>query len=107
MQDDSPQLVIIEQLSRDYDEKYRNLEKLISESAPEDIPPRLMALAEQTAARFRSAQAVILSLPAMSENDSSKKSLAALTGLFGAFDEMRILFHFLFENKRRGTQCKG
>ncbi len=103
MQDNSPQLSIIEQLSREYDEKYRNLEKLVSESTPADIPPQLMALAEQAAARFRSAQAAIFSLPELFEDGMSRKALPALTGLFRAFDEMRILFHFLFENYRQGT----
>ena len=101
MQDDSPQLSIIEQLSREYDEKYRNLEKLVSECTPADIPPQLLALAEQAAARFRSAQATIFSLPALFEDDMRPKTLPAITALFRAFDEMRILFHFLFENYRQ------
>jgi len=94
---DPPQLVIIEQLSREYDEKYRNLEKLVSESTPEDIPPQLMALAERAADRFRFAQATILSLPGTFEEDAA---LPAMTALFRAFDEMRILFQFLFETTR-------
>ncbi len=103
MKDNSPQLLIIEQLSREYDEKYRNLDKLISESAPEDIPPQLMALAERAADRFRSAQAAILALPVIFEEDTSHKVLPAITALFRAFDEMRILFHFLYENRQQQT----
>ena len=98
MKCNSPQLSIIEQLSREYDEKYRTLEKLISESTPEDIPPQLMALAEGAADRFRSAQTDLFSLPEILEDDDSCKALPALTTLFRAFDEMRILFRFLFQH---------
>ncbi len=98
MKDDPPQLLIIEQLSREYDEKYRSLEKLVSESPPEDIPPQLMALAEDAADRFRSAQAAILSSPELLADATGRM---AVTALFRAFDEMRILFHFLFENHRQ------
>jgi hypothetical protein len=97
---ESPQLLIIEQLSREYDEKYRNLGKLVSESSPEDIPPRLMALAEHAADRFRSAQTAMFSLPGICENDAANKAFPAMTALFQAFDEMRILFHFLYEHCR-------
>lgn len=103
MKDESPQLAIIEQLSREYDEKCQNLEKLISESAPEDVAPQLMALAERAAGRFRTAQAAIFSLPGIFEDDRSGKVLPTMTALFRAFDEMRILFHFLFENYRQPT----
>lgn len=96
MKDESPQIVIIEQLSHEYDQKYRNLEKLISESDPEEVAPQLMALAERAAERFRSAQAAILSLPAIAENDTG--ILPAMSALFRTFDEMRILFHFLYES---------
>ena len=99
MKDDSPQIVIIEQLSREYDEKYRNLEKLISDSDPEDVAPQLMALAERAAERFRSAQAAILSLPEITQSDTGV--LPAMSALFRTFDEMRILFHFLYESYRQ------
>ncbi|MGC8494088.1 MAG: hypothetical protein ACP5SH_20380 [Syntrophobacteraceae bacterium] len=99
MKDDSPQVVIIEQLSREYDEKYRNLEKLISDTDPEDVPPQLMALAERAAEHFRSAQAAILSLPEITRSDSG--ALPAMSVLFRTFDEMRILFHFLYESYRQ------
>lgn len=103
MKDDAPHLLLIEQLSREYDQKYRNLEKLIKESAPEDIPAQLMALAENAAERFRSAQAAIFSLPGIFEDDTGPKVLPPVTALFRAFDEMRILCHFLFENYRQPT----
>lgn len=103
MKDNSPQLLIIEQLSREYDEKYRNLGKRISENAAEDIAPQLMALAERAAEHFRSAQAAILSLPELFEDATSQKILPAMTALFQAFDEMRILFHFLYENHRQSA----
>jgi len=63
MKDHSPPLQIIGQLAREYDEKYRELEKLISETQPEIIPPQLRALAERATDRFRSAQVAMLSMP--------------------------------------------
>ncbi len=99
MKDDPPQLITIEQLSREYDEKYRDLEKLISENGTEDIAPRLMELAERAAARFRYAQGAILSLPGLFEADTGKKLVPFLIELFRTFDEMRILFQSLFENR--------
>ncbi len=99
MKDDSPQILIIEQLSREYDEKYRNLEKLISDTDPEEVAPQLMALAERAAERFRSAQAAILSLPEITQSDIG--ALPAMSALFRTFDEMRILFHFLYEIYRQ------
>ncbi|MGC9195245.1 MAG: hypothetical protein ACP5IL_07295 [Syntrophobacteraceae bacterium] len=99
MKDDSPQLVIIEQLSREYDEKYKDLEKLISESNAEDIASQIMALAERAAEHFRSAQATLLCMPEIFKEDTDKKLLPAMTTLFRSFDEMRILFHFLFDKE--------
>ncbi|MDR3555219.1 MAG: hypothetical protein P4L55_10730 [Syntrophobacteraceae bacterium] len=106
MKGDPPQLLIIEQLSREYDEKYRNLEKLVSESTTEEIPPQLMGLAERAADRFRSAQATLLSLPATFEEDAVHTALPAMTALFRAFDEMRILFQFLFETINSESEYK-
>ena len=99
MKDDPPQLAIIEQLSREYDEKYKDLEKLISEINKEDAAPQIMALAERAAERFRSAQAKLLCMPEMFKEDTDKKLLPAMTTLFRSFDEMRILFHFLSNNE--------
>ncbi|MDR3569343.1 MAG: hypothetical protein P4L43_15050 [Syntrophobacteraceae bacterium] len=96
MKDKTPQLSIIEQLAREYDEKYRNLEKLIAQSAPEDIPPQLAALAEQASNCFRSAQMDLFSLPEILASDT--RDFPAMTALFRSFDELRILFHFLYEH---------
>ena len=97
MKDSSPHLRIIGQLSREYDEKYRDLEKLISETGPDNILPQLRALAERATDRFRSTQIDMLSLSELFEGEESQKAVQAMTALCRAFDEMRILFHFLFE----------
>ncbi len=99
MKDHSPHLRIIGQLAQEYDEKYRELEKLISEIPPENILPQLRALAERSTDRFRSAQVTLLSTPGLFEGDGKKEITMAMTSLCRAFDEMRILFHFLFENR--------
>jgi hypothetical protein len=99
VKDDSPQLTIIEQLSREYDEKYKDLEKLVSESSTEDIASQIMALSERAAERFRSAQATLLCMPGIFKEDRDKKLLPAMTTLFRSFDEMRILLHFLFDSE--------
>jgi len=98
MKDQSPHLQIIGQLAREYDEKYRELEKLISETEPEIIPPQLRALAERATDRFRSAQIAMLSIPELFDGEERQGTVQAMEALCRAFDEMRILFHFLFEN---------
>ena len=98
MKDNSPQLSIIGQLAREYDQKYRELEKLISETKPDSILPQLRALAERATDRFRSAQIAMLSIPELFEREEGQGAVEAMTALCRAFDEMRILFNFLFEN---------
>ena len=102
MKSNSPQLEIIEHLAREYDEKYRELQKLISEIPRENIPPQMSALAERTTDRFRSAQMALISIPELFEGEERERALKAMTALCRAFDEMRILFHFLFENSHQG-----
>jgi len=97
MEHDSPHFRIIRQLALEYDEKYQQLEKLISETQPENILPQLRALAERTVDNFRAAQIAILSMPALFEGEEGQRSLRAMTALSRAFDEMRILFNFLLE----------
>ena len=103
MKDHSPHLRIIGQLAQEYDEKYRELEKLISETQPEIIPPQLRALAERATDRFRSAQVAMLSMPELFDGEERQSALQAVTAQCRAFDEMRILFHFLFENSSQGA----
>ncbi|MGA2402872.1 MAG: hypothetical protein ABSG91_14400 [Syntrophobacteraceae bacterium] len=98
MKDQSPHLQIIGQLAQQYDEKYRELEKLISGIPPDNILPQLRALAERTTDRFRSAQMSLLSAPELFEGEERQRNLQAMTALCRAFDEMCILFHFLSEN---------
>ena len=102
MKDHSPHLRIIGQLAQEYDQKYRELEKLISEIPQENILPQLRALAERTTDCFRAAQIALLSIPELSEGEESEKALKAVTALSRAFDEIRILFHFLFEKSYQG-----
>ncbi|MGA3113224.1 MAG: hypothetical protein ABSF90_02190 [Syntrophobacteraceae bacterium] len=97
MENHSPHLQIIGQLAREYDEKYRELEKLISETPPDNIAPQLRALAERATDRFRSAQIAMLSIPELFDGEEGQGAVQAMTALCRAFDEMRILFHFLFE----------
>ncbi len=104
MKDSSPHLSIIGQFAREYDEKYRELEKLISETKPDNVSPQLRALAERATDRFRSAQLAMLSIPELFEGEEGQKAMQAMTALCRAFDEMRILFNFLFENHSRGDK---
>jgi len=98
VKDNSPHLRIIGQLAREYDEKYRELEKLISETEPDNVLPQLRALAERATDRFRSAQIFMLSIPELFDGQEGQQAVQAMTALCRAFDEMRILFNFLFEN---------
>ena len=98
MKDNSPQLQIIGQLALEYDEKYRKLEKLISETQPEKVALKLSALAEQTVDRFRSAEIDILSRPDLFEGEKMQNVKESLMTLCRTFDEMRLLFLFLFGN---------
>jgi hypothetical protein len=104
MKDHSPQLQIIGQLAREYDEKYRQLEKLISQTQPDNIPPQLSALAEGATDRFRSAQIAMLSIPELFDGEERQMALQAMEALCRAFDEMRILFHFLSENHSQANK---
>ncbi|HYA43507.1 MAG TPA: hypothetical protein VEF34_19560 [Syntrophobacteraceae bacterium] len=108
MKSDSPHLQIIGQLAREYDEKYRDLEKLISKTQPQNVPPQLRALAENAVDHFRSAQVAILSMPALFEGSERRTALHAMVALCRAFDEMHILFNFLFDStKGTSTGCRG
>ena len=99
MKDSSPHLRIIGQLAREYDEKYRELEELISETKPDHVLPQLKALAERATDRFRSAQIAMISVKELFEGQEGQEAVQAMTALCRAFDEMRILFNFLFENQ--------
>jgi hypothetical protein len=95
-EDHSPnQLQIIGQLAREYEQKYNELEALISEIPPEKAFSQLRALAEHTTDRFRSAQVALFSTPQLFEGDGKETAMLAATALCRAFDEMRILFQFL------------
>jgi hypothetical protein len=100
MQNHSPHLRIIGQLAREYDEKYRQLEKQISEISPDGILPRLIGLADRTTDHFRSAQVSLLSMPGLFEGEQGESAVHAITAMCRAFDEMRVLFHCLIENRQ-------
>ena len=89
------QLQIIGQLAREYEQKYKELENLLSEIPPEKASSQLKALAERTTDRFRSAQVALFSIPQLFEGEGKDTAIMATTALCRAFDEMRILFQFL------------
>lgn len=99
MEDHSHHLRIIGQLAREYEQKYEELRSLISQTPPENALPQLRALAERTTDRFRSAQIGLLSAPALTEAGEGDTAMAAATAMCSAFDEMRILFQFLYERQ--------
>jgi hypothetical protein len=101
MKNHSPHLQIIGQLAQEYDEKYRQLERQISEIPPDGVLPQLMALADRTTDHFRSAQAAMLSMPELFEGEEKEMALQAMTAMCRAFDEIRILFQFLIENRSK------
>lgn len=85
---------IIGQLAREYEEKYKELEKLVSEIPPEHVFSQLNALAERTTDRFRSAQAALFSMHGLSDGEGGEAAMTAITALCRAFDEMRIFSSF-------------
>lgn len=95
-------LRIIGQLAREYEQKYNELETLMSKLPPETLPVQLTALAERTTERFRSAQVALLSTPGLFESEHGEHALKALTALCSAFDEMRILVQFILRNSEDG-----
>ena len=98
-EDHSPnQLQIIGQLAKEYEQKYNELESLISEIPPEKTFLQLKALAERTTDRFRSAQVALFSTPRLFEGEGKDTAMMAAAALCRAFDEMRILFQFLAAN---------
>lgn len=101
MEDHSPHLQIIGQLAREYEQKYKELETLVSQSPEEMILPQLKALSERTTDRFRAAQITLLSVPGLFEGKEKEKALLAATALCSAFDEMRILFQFLVDSRAK------
>jgi hypothetical protein len=105
--DHSPRLRIIGQLAKEYEQKYKELQKLVSESPPERVVLQLLALSERTTDRFRSAQVALFSSPGLSEEkDEPFRAAAAMSR---AFDEMRILFQFAMQNsvEDRGREETG
>ncbi len=102
MNDHSPHLRIIGQLAREYEQKYNELEKLVSESPPEKVFLQLRALAERSTDRFRSAQVALFSTPGLFEGKERETSLQAATAMSRAFDEIRILFQFVLQNPAEG-----
>jgi hypothetical protein len=97
MKNHPPHLQIIGQLAQEYDGKYRELEKRIAEIPPDSILSQLSALADRTTDHFRAAQIALLSIPESFVGEEGEKALQALTSMCRAFDEMRILFHFLVQ----------
>jgi len=96
------QLQHLGQLAREYDRKFRELEEFAQSAQPEDLMTQLKALGERTTDRFRAAQQALLAMLAMlaaSENSDQNQQLEAFIALSSCFDEMRILFQILLQNK--------
>ncbi len=89
------QLKIIGQLAREYEQKYKDLEMLLSEMPAESVLPQLQALAERTTDRFRAAQTALFSTSGFADGEEGQTALKAATALCSAFDEMRILQQFI------------
>ncbi len=99
MDDHTPRhLNIIGQLAQEYEQKYKQLETLISERPPEEAIVQLRALAERTTDRFRAAQMALLTTPELFEGEKGETTMRAATALCSAFDELRILFQFLLQS---------
>jgi mannitol/fructose-specific phosphotransferase system IIA component (Ntr-type) len=60
---------------------------------------QLKALGERTTDRFRAAQQALVAMLAASENSDQNQQLEAFMALSSCFDEMRILFQILLQNK--------
>jgi hypothetical protein len=99
VEDHSPsQVEIIGQLAKEYERKQKELEELVTGVPEDQIFAYLQALSERTTDRFRTAQMALFSAPGVLEGTAGSRTLQAATALCRAFDEMRILFGFLFEN---------
>ncbi|MFZ2446391.1 MAG: hypothetical protein WAW37_08535 [Syntrophobacteraceae bacterium] len=108
MDEHSPShLQIIGQLAREYDQKYQELERLVSEIPREKVPSQLRALAERTTDRFRSAQIALLSMHGLFEGEEGEAATAITKALCGTFDEMRIVFQFLLRHISEETTGKN
>jgi len=92
------QLQIIGQLAGEYEQKYRELEEVLSKMPPNEAFSQVKALAERTTDRFRSAQVALFSIPQLFEGEGKDTTIMAVTALCRAFDEMRILFQFLSDD---------
>ena len=93
------QLQHLGQLAREYDRKFRELEEFAQNAPHEDLVTQLRALGERTTDRFRAAQQALLAMFAASENSDRNQQLEAFIALSSCFDEMRILFQILLQNK--------
>lgn len=98
MDDHTPRhLFIIGQLAQEYEQKYKQLDSLVSESPREETITQLRALAERTTDRFRAAQMALLTAHGLFDGENGETALKATTALCSAFDELRILFQFLLQ----------
>lgn len=93
------QLQIIGQLAGEYEQKYKELEEVLSKIPPDEAFSQLKALAERSTDRFRSAQMALFSIPRLFEGEGKDTATMAVTALCRAFDEMRILFQFLSDGR--------
>ncbi len=87
------------QLAREYDRKYRELDEFAHNAQPADLMTQLKLLGERTTDRFRSAQQALLAMLAADEIPGENQQIEAFMALCSCFDEMRILFQILHQNR--------
>jgi sugar-specific transcriptional regulator TrmB len=97
MKTDSGQhLQLLNQLAREYQEKFHELEEAIRDMPSTTVLHQLRTYAEMSTDRFRGAQqALLASIP--TDREENKDVLRAVTALCRCFDEMRILFQALLD----------
>jgi hypothetical protein len=88
-------LQILGQLALEYEQKQKELQKIIQDADPDRILQQLVFRAELTTDHFRSAQRVLLTLLCATDENRKDEVKKAAIALCRCFDEMRILFQSL------------
>ena len=91
-------LRIFEQLAREYEKKFKELEEIVQHAPPQTLHHQLRLRGELTTDRFRAAQlALLATLAPSSPVDEGDEAYKAAITLCRCFDEMRILFQAALE----------
>jgi hypothetical protein len=97
MENDSAQhLQLLNQLAREYQQKFQELEDAIRDMPPAAVLHQLRTYAEMSTDRFRGAQQALFA-SMTPDSEENKEILRAVTALCRCFDEMRILFQALLD----------